>query len=914
MSSSREQEIQEVKETPNGASPKLKKLRHKPSGKPKPNSYSRVESSDDEVDMEIVGEEKGGFNSLSLTPLHGADDLSLQVSYDTFETLAAAANKLIDRQQAMLTRDAKEYKDALDKSAAQEALLNKARTSVKNIDTAIRKFESEIINYSKKLEQQLEELSEAECARINSRREKAYASLLLSRQRHAKVKRAISRIQNSMEKLQSNKKAASEKFISHFPLKAYAYEKLFLSYLCVDLLFTSYVFVASALSFQDFAKAWKISEPSTELSFSLILVPALMDLAFNMLLINIHEDAVGAVYADYDKYRFKSYRRIVTDYLTNITQNLSVKSVALATLNRASISAHNLVGASADLVGIKDFLVKLGGWQLILDLPIVAAGNGYYGLTQNAKYHAGMKNNQAYSQVASAFRKLFSRDFTRAFDVIYRGVFSTAALRAFSFYYIAAELKTLAPDTLYWINPAVVTALVFHHTIQVRFGKAYTPTFQSKEETLVNIFKDLKINKARAKIIEQRINAIYEVMATANETLDAEDRSSVNTLRQKASEQFYARKTTAVTADIEHEALKQAADMDHDFPVDARLSIDRVNERALIRLTRQARIDAQDYLEDQTHELLELRTWNDTFVDFRSSFIIGTLRALFGYLVISTYGFKLIDAIDNDVLSGNTAEFVRYTTSIACGLLMMYIYYQSRKEMTMDDAVAACFIEDVTTIDDDLIAAAENAIAQTDAGATNTPMAETATNEDNNSRILMATTIRVAQNLAIVITAGSSVIRLVSMVGPVDFAFIGSLDDLVLVSLVTLTAAEGSINNYDTFIDMIEKSIRAYLLNSKWLYPGKVLNSAPEEKVAIAVQNDEVEEQKFIAPESTAAPSSHSWSLSLPSWLSFWPSGQKKPSAKTYDPIESEGVEMGLQDDEKLYLGDQQVNSHRLGL
>ena len=336
MSSSREQEF---KEYPAGAA-------HKPPRtKPVKRAYSRVDSSDDEDKEEIVvseEEEKGE----SLTAL-ASPDISVQVYEDTFATLALAAQNLIDRQQALLTRDAKAYKDALDKSAKQEKLLNQARKSSKNIGIAIRKFERDIAAYTKKL-QRLEELSETECAQIQSRLDKAQANLALARERQAKVTHEIPRIQASMEKLQKKKKTTAETFTSHFPMKTWAYEKLYVSYLFVDLLFTSYIFVSCALSFQDFAKAWKLGIPSTELSYSLILGPALMDLAFNMLLINIHESAINEVYADYDKYRFKSYRRIANDYITNLTQNTSAKSLVLAVLNQASISAHNLIGASAD--------------------------------------------------------------------------------------------------------------------------------------------------------------------------------------------------------------------------------------------------------------------------------------------------------------------------------------------------------------------------------------------------------------------------------------------------------------------------------------------------------------------------------------------------------------------------------------
>jgi hypothetical protein len=68
---------------------------------------------------------------------------------------------------------------------------------------------------------------------------------------------------------------------------------------------------------------------------------------------------------------------------------------------------------------------------------------------------------------------------------------------------------------------------------------------------------------------------------------------------------------------------------------------------------------------------------------------------------------------------------------------------------------------------------------------------------------------------SVVMTGGSCVIRVVSNVYPTIFFFIGLLDEMALVSLITLSLAEGCALGYNMFIDDVSESILSRLTRSK---------------------------------------------------------------------------------------------------
>jgi hypothetical protein len=763
--------------------------------------------------------------------------LTLTTTYNTLNIQDSVAERTDDRF-TRLSKDAATFKIARTKLDDQRRLLRKAGTIASNISTQILKHEKQITRFDDLLARSNNDIARAG---LIEKQQAANAALQKAKQRQAAVAKEIPRIEAALNQLQSNNAVATQNFIQHYPRQFWLYKKMYQSFLAVELSFTPYILKTVGLSVISCTDAWHLPNPTPHHALLAALPFALMDFLVNVLLFDPHATAVHAQFEFYEKYKFKSYQRIFLDSIQDTASAFSLTALAMGLLNTLSLETHNIIGGASTIYGVKDYwpFDVIGDWQLVAYIPMLIAAVGYYRVAINPKYYAGMQDNQAYRQVLNTILKLFSADFPRAFDVLYRGIFSNALLRALSFYFLAVQVRDMSPY-LSFVNPLAVFALVFHHSIASRYGKAYEPSFGKKEHELVQIFVDLKIKKAREQVMAQRLEPIYQELVTLNNARKPELRKPDSHLKASAKNKLERTLVTSVLEDIELEALKLAAGMNLSYVHDARLTNEREQQRARIRIQKKAQSEAAEYLQDQTKELMELRTWEDFANDLRSSLVIGSLRGLFGYILMSTYGMLLVETVAGEHLSHDTAEYVKYSSSVTMALLFFIIYFNSCKQAELDARVVACHTDDHINEVAEIVAAddatekaleeekeakASPALHPVNESKTPELMVLTIPNlsprpeskaEDSPHQVNMRVTLMVSNVAKVMVTGGSCVIRVVSNVYPTIFPFIGFIDEMDLVSLITVSLAEGSALNYNVFIDDVNESILSHLTRSKF--------------------------------------------------------------------------------------------------
>jgi hypothetical protein len=758
--------------------------------------------------------------------------IALYSTYSDFD-IEAQVTDHIDGNLTQLTKDAASLKITRTKLDDQRKLLKKAGTITANIKTQILKHRNQIDRFNDLLARSGNDLVRAQ---LIEKQETAQAALENALQRQSAVAREIPRIKTALNQLQTNNMAAAKKFIRHYPWQFWLNEKMYQSFLAIEFTFVPYTLKTLGLSVISCASAWKLPAPTPELALYTALPFTLMDFLVNVLVFDPHATAIDEQFDFYEKHKFKSYKRIMLDALTDSVSRFTLTSLLMGLFNTLTLETHNTVGGASTIYGVKDSwpFNAIGEWQLALYIPMLITATGYYSKVLDPKYYAGMQDNKAYRQVFNTLLKLFSKDYPRAFDVLYRGVFSTAFLRALSFYFLGAQVRDMSA-LLKFVDPKIIFLLVFHHTLATRFSKAYEPSFGKKEFELPQIFVDLKIKKARDQVMAGKLKTIYDA-----QVLRFKDKNKTeDQLRMLATVKLKKSLVAAELENIELQALKLAAGMNLDYVHDARLTIEREQQRARARIRFKAQKEAAEYLFDQTQELMELRTWQDFANDLRSSFVIGTLRGLFGYILMSTYGMQLIEVLSDGYLSKDNTEYVRVSTSLTMALVFFVIYFDSCKQAELDARVVACHTDDhINEVAD--IVAADDAIEkeleeEKEARfspalhatleskeqelieiipSSDSPRSEHKA-EEPSLQVNMHTTLMVTNISSVVMTGGSCVIRVVSNVYPTIFFFIGLLDEMALVSLITLSLAEGCALGYNMFIDDVSESILSRLTRSK---------------------------------------------------------------------------------------------------
>ena len=613
---------------------------------------------------------------------------------------------------------------------------------------------------------------------------------------------------------------AAQKFILHYPGLYKTYTGLYASYLFVDILFSVYTIKMAGDSFNSFADAWGMNKLPDLAALMIALTPAMMDLFFNMLMYNPKEMAIERIHELYTLYGygFKPNSAIAMDFMRETLRTATVFGTLGGALNIAAILTHNLLGGAADLVGVQDFgFIKDTPAPVLwlLGLGIVTAANGYYSLSQDAKYYRGIKDGKAYRQLLKTFVKLFSKDFPRAFDVLYRGLFSSALMRALSFYYLADQVRQMDP-ALNWVNPALSLIIVTHHTICVRYGVTFDAAFGAKENDLPKIFQQIKIQVQRDQIIDERVKAgdVYQRLIQTNRNLLENVRTknqalSPTQLLANARELYLKTLSEKDNEELDTEALMKVADM-LPVPPDAELPDDLRIAHAKERILASARLESDLYLQRKTKSLHRISKWQDMRRDIYHSSIIAVLRGLVGGILMAEYGMKLVDAIaDNDALSTDARKIVQVATSLTASILIGTAYYKSVQQSALDEKAKACFIKDDYST--------EVVIAQ----------AEVA--EEKSSQILvvqppvehlhipppaptnLAGATRFSEIAAQAISIGSCTIRLFSGVAPTIYPLRDAVPPKVLVSVVTLTLAEQQANGYSVFYDNIFSTIYSYV-------------------------------------------------------------------------------------------------------
>jgi hypothetical protein len=760
----------------------------------------RLNSDDDQFDEDSVG---GAFHALREEVLHEKeDDFTLIADANAF----AAAKELYGKK---------------------DEILKKIKTISGNADIEIRKCELQI----QKLVKQLGDFTDANDNALHSEefhdlenaKRRAEIKLEAAKTRRTNVNTHIPIAELALAEARKAQDAAAEKFICHFPALVTYYTWLYRSYLGVDLLFTAYTIKTAGLSLTSFATAWGLPAPSDFAALAIALTPAIADTFFNILMFDPRAAAIETVFELYNTYGvgLKPIKTIIKDILRDMIKSATIGGVTIGALHWIVILTHNLLGAAADIVGIDDFdFYQDMPWQaqLFIGILIVAAGNGYYGLSQNQKYFNGVKDGTAYRQLASSFRKILSGDFPRAIDVLYRGLFCSSILRGLSFYYLADSVSKMSPS-LSWINPVVSTILVTHHTICVRYGVTYMGAFGAKEVQLPKIFHDIKIEVEREEIITERVKAslILEDLTAANRQL--RHPKSASQLLIDARVIYLQRLTKKESAELDDEALIRAANL-LPVPADAELSAADKQAHAKERIEAMARMESDLYLKRQTIALKEITNWDDFRKDLWNSSVIALLRGAFAGTLMSEYGMLVVSAIaDNDTLSAGTFETIKVTSSIGVGLLASYIYFQSVRQSALDKKALACFTKD------DLVEVVRGPTVTVAGAATEEKEEKSAALPSqilllpppvNNELIVAGKTnvggmLKLGAYLAVGITIGSCAIRLISSVEPTIFSLQNKLNYSVLVTSVTLSLAEQQANGYDVFLADVTNTINLHL-------------------------------------------------------------------------------------------------------
>jgi hypothetical protein len=758
--------------------------------------------------------------------------IALHSTYRNLD-IEAQVTDHIDDNLTRLTKDAAAFKITRIKLDAQRKLLKKAGTINANINTQILKYRNQIDSFNDLLARCDNDIDRGQ---LIEKQETAQAALENARLRQAAVAREIPRIKTALNQLQTNNMATAKNFIRHYPWQFWLSEKMYQSFLAIEFTFVPYTLKTVGLSVISCANAWTLPTPTSEAALYAALPFTLMDFLVNVLVFDPHATAIDEQFNFFEKHKFKSYKQIILESLVDSVRGFTLTSLLLGMFNTLTLETHNTVGGASTIYGIKDswpFNV-MGEWQLALYVPMLITATGYYSKVLDPKYYAGMQDNKAYRQVFNTVLKLFTKDYPRAFDVLYRGVFSTAFLRALSFYFLGAQVRQMSA-LLSFVDPKIVFLLVFHHTLATRFSKAYEPSFGKKEFELPQIFVDLKIKKARDQVMADRLKTIHDDLVIRYKDKGKTDTQLNALARTKLNKTLVAE----VLEDIELQALKLAAGMDLNYVYDARLSNEREQQRARLRIYAKAQNEAAEYLFDQTQELMELRTWQDFANDLRSSCIIGSLRGLFGYILMSTYGMQLIKIMAGDYISEDATEYIRVSSSLTMALTFFVIYFDSCKQAELDARVVACHTDDHINEVADIVAAddaTEKELEEEKEARTSPALHATVESkeqelmeiipgsdsprsehkaEETSHQVNMHTTLLVTNVSKVLVTGGSCVIRVVSNVYPTIFFFIGLLDEMALVSLITLSLAEGCALNYNMFIDDVGESILSRLTRSK---------------------------------------------------------------------------------------------------
>ncbi|MES2217055.1 MAG: hypothetical protein V4501_01450 [Pseudomonadota bacterium] len=745
-----------------------------------------------------------------------------------------AANR-IDQQAALLTQDATAFKITRGQLAAQKQLLKKANTIAANIKIQILKHNRQLTHYATQLET-TDPLDDNAIAQLTLKRSKAENDLTHVLLRNDKVTLEIPRIESALHQIEHLNSAAGEKFIKHYPWQFSINKLMYQSFIAVEISFVPFTLKTAGLSVISGAAAWKLPQPSADLAFWVALPLAICDSAFSILLYNSHIFAVNDVFNFYEKHKLQTYQRILFNSILDSFRGFSATALALGAFDQLAINEHNFLGGASIIIGLKDYWLfkEMGKWALLFGIPALLSAVGFYGVIIDPKYKDGMKDNKAYKQVLNTFLKLFSKDFSRGFDVLYRGLFTNAFLRALMFYYLASQVRDMS-EHLLWVDPIVAFALIFHHSIASRYKGAYEPSFGKKEYELIPIFVDLKIKKAREQIIEPKINSIYQSLVARN-SRKKRNKQSDEQLRLAAKAQFNSTLIPEIQDELELETLKLAAGMTHlNYSHYAKITIEREKQRALRKIRAQAEIEATEYLEDQIEQLVELWTWHDLAIDLRDSVVIGSLRALFGYILMLTYGMKLVEAIDSDYVSEETNQFIKITSSLTVAMLFFGIYFNSCKQSALEARAVACHIEDDIDSDIEEIIAADNKTeqalgeskAEIEVRALATETAPAINSNNIRSKYSMRAILNMGTGLALTIAGGSWIIRLVSGEYQTEFPFIGYLDEMTLVSLITLSLAEQGVLNLNIFYPDLAETILSTLLSSKYLQEQERPNPQP---------------------------------------------------------------------------------------
>jgi hypothetical protein len=547
-------------------------------------------------------------------------------------------------------------------------------------------------------------------------------------------------------------------------------------FLLTDLVFAAYQFKMSGESITDFAEAWNLQRPSDAVTGSIGGILTVGDTFWNLLLFT----AAGEAKTDTVKY-LKEHG--LAGYLTSKKESV-VEGIKMA-VNHPSNAAiesvhfvikkvHNLIGASADILGLNPLMYKtFFDYSWFVYAPIMMLADGYYSASVDGKYDEGRLI--ILDQLKSVFTRMFTEgEWGRSFNVLLRGVVSAAGLRALGFYFIAQKDRELGKYAEF-IIPSLVAGDVFWHTLCSRFPKTYEENFGAKDK-IVEFFAQMLVAKARKEI------------------------------------QINNRNNNLVMSDVEvnFQALLHAADLTSLLEMGEEATLNRESSaaKALSIIAKKAYPQAMAFWDIKRKEMAP-QTWGESFQSLLKHLPIGSLRAAAGGMLGANYTaqfwVKVFTTLGLDEQTSQNAAAC--TGGIVAGLAMLMHYHSTTSQIEMDKAILETLITERSVevaVEHDIEAAlpppSEGIPAQRPQVSGFFTRVRNSFNKENVSEVS-----------ASVITIMSGLLRMIAQVPQVAFALEGQMDEQVLLMVTMLLLAEQSVNQYEVYRDDVAKSILQYL-------------------------------------------------------------------------------------------------------